>query len=60
MILRDRLLRDGAIRQAAAMVVVDFAPSAWIAGPGGISMVSTLAVYSQRALLNRVRAPRIR
>lgn len=60
---RDRLLRDGSIVQAIAMVVVGFAPNPWsavpvmmIAGAAWISVVNTLTVSSQLALPDWVRA----
>ena len=60
---RDRLLRDGSIVQAIAMVVVGFAPDPWsavpamlIAGASWISVVNTLTVASQLALPDWVRA----
>lgn len=63
LISRDRLLRDGTVLQAAAMVTVGFAPNAWLAAPAmfvagaaWISVVNTLTVYSQLALPDWVRA----
>ena len=63
MISRDRLMRDGTLLQAAAMVAVGFAPTLWlavpamlIAGMAWITVVNTLTVYSQLALPDWVRA----
>jgi MFS family permease len=63
LISRERLLRDGTVVQAAAMVVVGFAPGVWlaasamfVAGAAWISVVNTLTVYSQLALPDWVRA----
>jgi len=63
MISRDRLLRDGAVLQAVAMVAAGFAPSLWtaapamvVAGVAWITVVNTLTVYSQLALPDWVRA----
>jgi len=63
MISRDRLLRDGTLLQAAAMVTVGFAPNAWVAAPAmflagasWLTVVNTLTVYSQLALPDWVRA----
>jgi hypothetical protein len=60
---RDRLLRDGSIVQALAMVGAGFAPNVWsavpammIAGASWISVVNTLTVSSQLALPDWVRA----
>jgi MFS family permease len=63
LISRDRLLRDGTVVQAAAMVAVGFAPNAWLAAPAmfvagaaWITVVNTLTVHSQLALPDWVRA----
>lgn len=63
LITRDRLLRDGAVVQAAAMICVGFAPNVWIAAPAmmvagaaWISVVNTLTVASQMSLPDWVRA----
>ena len=63
LISRERLLRDGSLLQAAAMVTVGFAPGVWVAVPAmfvagvaWISVVNTLTVYSQLALPDWVRA----
>jgi quinol monooxygenase YgiN len=63
MVSRDRLMRDGTLLQAAAMVAVGFAPTLWlavpamlIAGMAWITVVNTLTVYSQLALPDWVRA----
>jgi hypothetical protein len=63
LISRDRLLRDGTVLQAAAMVGVGFAPNVWsavpamlLAGAAWISVVNTLTVASQLSLPDWVRA----
>jgi MFS family permease len=63
LLTRDRLMRDGTIVQAIAMVCVGFAPNPWaavpammIAGAAWISVVNTLTVSSQLALPDWVRA----
>jgi MFS family permease len=63
MVSRDRLLRDGSVLQAAAMVAAGFAPNLWsaapamfIAGVAWITVVNTLTVYTQLALPDWVRA----
>ena len=59
----DRLLRNGSIVQAIAMVCVGFAPNPWaavpammIAGASWLSVVNTLTVSAQLALPDWVRA----
>jgi MFS family permease len=59
----DRLVRNGSLLQAAAMLVVAFAPNIWVAAPalvlsgvGVISVANSLAVSAQMALPNWVRA----
>ncbi len=63
LVSRDRLMRDGTLLQAAAMIAVGFAPALWlavpamlIAGLAWITVVNTLTVYSQLALPDWVRA----
>jgi quinol monooxygenase YgiN len=63
LITRDRLLRDGTLLQAAAMIGVGYAPNVWIAVPGmmlagvaWLSVANTLTVSSQLALPDWVRA----
>jgi MFS family permease len=63
LVSRDRLLRDGSILQAFAMVGVGFATNPWvavpimmIAGAAWISVVNTMTVASQLALPDWVRA----
>jgi MFS family permease len=60
---RDRLMRDGSLLQATAMVAVGFAPTPWlavpamlVAGMSWMTVVNTLTVYSQLALPDWVRA----
>jgi MFS family permease len=60
---RDRLMRDGSVLQAAAMIGAGFAPNAWsavpammVAGAAWISVTNTLTVSSQLALPDWVRA----
>lgn len=60
---RERLVRDASLLQAAAMVVVAFAPNLWVATPamvaGGaawISAANTLLVGAQLSLPDWVRA----
>jgi MFS family permease len=63
LISRDRLMRDGSLLHAAAMVSVGFAPNLWlavpamlVAGMAWMTVVNTLTVYSQLALPDWVRA----
>jgi len=63
LLTRDRLLRDGSIVHAIAMMCVGFAPNPWaaipfmlIAGASWISVVNTLTVAAQLALPDWVRA----
>ena len=63
LITRDRLLRDGTMLQALAMVTVGFAPNAWVAMPAmmvagatWLAVVNTLTVASQLSLPDWVRA----
>lgn len=63
LITRDRLLRDGMLLQALAMVAVGFAPNVWsavpammVAGAAWLAVVNTLTVASQLALPDWVRA----
>lgn len=63
LIKRDRLLRDGTLLQALAMVAVGFAPNVWIAipammviGAAWLAVVNTLTVASQLSLPDWVRA----
>ena len=63
LITRDRLLRDGSVVHAGAMVCVGFAPNPWVAvplmmvaGAAWISVVNTLTVSAQLALPDWVRA----
>ena len=60
---RERLLRDGALLQAATMITVGFAPNIWIAmpammvcGAAWLAVVNTLTVASQLSLPDWVRA----
>ena len=60
---RERLLRDGTLLQAAAMVAVGFAPNIWsampaimIAGGAWLAVINTLTVASQLSLPDWVRA----
>ncbi len=63
LITRDRLLRDGTLVQAFAMVAVGFAPNVWsampammLAGAAWLAVVNTLTVASQLSLPDWVRA----
>lgn len=63
MITRDRLLRDGALLQALAMVAVGFSPNVWsavpamlLAGATWLAVVNTLTVASMLSLPDWVRA----
>ena len=63
LITRDRLLRDGTMLQALAMVTVGFAPNVWVAMPAmmvagatWLAVVNTLTVASQLSLPDWVRA----
>lgn len=63
LITRDRLLRDGTLLQALAMVAVGFAPNVWsampammLAGAAWLAVVNTLTVASQLSLPDWVRA----
>ncbi len=63
LITRDRLLRDGTLLQAFAMVAAGFAPNVWIAmpammlaGAAWLAVVNTLTVASQLSLPDWVRA----
>ncbi|MBA2411447.1 MAG: MFS transporter [Burkholderiaceae bacterium] len=63
LITRDRLLRDGMLLQALAMVAVGFAPNVWsampamiVAGAAWLAVVNTLTVASQLSLPDWVRA----
>ncbi|HQR21302.1 MAG TPA: MFS transporter [Burkholderiaceae bacterium] len=63
LISRHRLLRDGTVLQAAAMVALGFAPNVWaavpammIAGAAWLSVVNTLTVVTQLSLPDWVRA----
>ncbi len=63
LITRDRLLRDGTLLQALAMVAVGFAPNVWSAmpammlvGAAWLAVVNTLTVASQLSLPDWVRA----
>jgi MFS family permease len=63
LVTRDRLIRDGSVIQAAAMIGVAFAPNVWsaipgmlVAGAAWISTVNTMTVYSQLSLPDWVRA----
>jgi MFS family permease len=60
---RDRLVRDGSLVQAVAMLGVAFAPNAWVAaalmlfaGASWITVANTLAVSAQVVLPDWVRA----
>ena len=63
MITRERLLRDGTLVQAFAMVSAGFAPNVWaampammLAGAAWLAVVNTLTVASQLSLPDWVRA----
>ena len=63
LITRDRLLRDGTLLQAFAMVAAGFAPNVWsampammLAGAAWLAVVNTLTVASQLSLPDWVRA----
>ena len=63
LITRERLLRDGTLIQALAMVTAGFAPNVWaampammLAGSAWLAVVNTLTVSSQLALPDWVRA----
>ena len=63
LISRDRLLRDGTLLQAFAMVAAGFAPNVWsampammLAGAAWLAVVNTLTVASQLSLPDWVRA----
>ena len=63
LITRDRLLRDGTLLQALAMVTAGFAPNVWLAAPAmmvagatWLAVVNTLTVASQLSLPDWVRA----
>jgi MFS family permease len=63
LITRDRLLRDGTLLQAVAMVAAGFAPNVWsampammLAGAAWLAVVNTLTVASQLSLPDWVRA----
>ena len=63
LITRDRLLRDGMLLQAFAMVAAGFAPNLWsalpamlLAGATWLAVVNTLTVASQLSLPDWVRA----
>ncbi len=63
LITRDRLLRDGTLLQAFAMVSAGFAPNVWVAmppmmlaGAAWLGVVNSLTVQSQLALPDWVRA----
>jgi MFS family permease len=63
LITRERLLRDGTLVQAFAMVVAGFAPNVWaampammLAGAAWLAVVNTLTVASQLSLPDWVRA----
>ena len=63
LITRDRLLRDGTLIQAFAMVSAGFAPNVWaampammLAGAAWLAVVNTLTVASQLSLPDWVRA----
>ncbi|MGZ8993008.1 MAG: MFS transporter [Burkholderiaceae bacterium] len=63
LITRDRLLRDGTLVQAFAMVAAGFAPNVWtalpammLAGAAWLAVVNTLTVASQLSLPDWVRA----
>lgn len=63
LITRERLLRDGTLIQALAMVSAGFAPNVWaampammLAGSAWLAVVNTLTVSSQLALPDWVRA----
>jgi len=63
LITRERLLRDGTLIQALAMVAAGFAPNVWaampammLAGAAWLAVVNTLTVSSQLALPDWVRA----
>ncbi len=63
MITRERLLRDGTLVQAFAMVSAGFAPNVWaampammLAGAAWLAVVNTMTVASQLSLPDWVRA----
>ena len=63
LITRDRLLRNGTLLQAFAMVAAGFAPNVWsampammLAGAAWLAVVNTLTVASQLSLPDWVRA----
>ena len=63
LITRERLLRDGTLIQAFAMVAAGFAPNVWaampammLAGAAWLAVVNTLTVASQLSLPDWVRA----
>jgi MFS family permease len=63
LISRRRLLRDGTLLQAAAMIGLGFAPNVWaavpaimVAGAAWLSVVNTLTVITQLSLPDWVRA----
>lgn len=63
LVSRQRLLRDGTLLQAAAMIGLGFAPNVWaavlammLAGAAWLSVVNTLTVTSQLSLPDWVRA----
>ena len=63
LISRRRLLRDGTLLQAAAMIGVGFAPNVWaavpammVAGAAWLSVVNTMTVITQLSLPDWVRA----
>ena len=63
LITRERLLRDGTLLQAFAMVSAGFAPNVWtampammLAGAAWLAVVNTLTVASQLSLPDWVRA----
>jgi MFS family permease len=63
LISRRRLLRDGTLLQAAAMIGLGFAPNVWaavpammVAGAAWLSVVNTMTVITQLSLPDWVRA----
>jgi MFS family permease len=63
LVTRDRLLRDGTVIQALAMIGVGFAPNMWVAAPAmmiagasWLTVVNILTVSSQLSLPDWVRA----